>query len=184
VIAYSPGWACPVALGSGQELIYRVLSRAVRHPSRTWHRSPRLRDFGRSPGTVHRGMERLRELGLIATQSQLGCEGFVRFTFLVNRWITRPAFRPSIHRIRSRTRALAAPGQLVLAHSLEPPAAVPRPYIVPEPRGAARESLGECQICGALERVRPGLIRQLDGRIASGPRCIDHAACAARAAGA
>jgi len=72
----------------------------------------------------------------------------------------------------------------VLAHSLEPPAAVPRPYIVPEPRGAARESLGECQICGALERVRPGLIRQLDGRIASGPRCIDHAACAARAADA
>jgi hypothetical protein len=142
-----------------------------------------LRAFGPWSGTTHRVIHRLAALGVIAIQTGparlFGCEGFVRFTFTVRRWKSGPTRRPSIWRIRARVRSIVAPGQVAFG-MVDPPN--PRPFIVPEPHGMPQAALGECQRCGAIDRVRVGLFVLDTGRMASGPRCVDHDACDARRA--
>jgi hypothetical protein len=181
MIAWSAGWGTRVELGPGQELVLGMLRAAVRHPSRTWHRAPRMREYGRSPATAHRHIHRLAALGVIAVQTVLGCDGETRFTFGVSRWLWRPPVRRNLVRMRRGLAARVAPGQLALAH-----AELSRiPNVLPSPMSTAPWTFGDCALCGARDRVRTGLLkRTIDGeeRIESGPRCADHEACDARRA--
>jgi len=83
-----------------------------------------LRAFGRSPGTAHRHIRRLVALGVIAVQTEHGRNGFVRFTFLVRFWRTRPISRRGLARMRA-----ADPDQieLELGPELPPDPAIAAP---------------------------------------------------------
>jgi hypothetical protein len=175
--AYSPGWRARIVTGSGQARMLEQLERAKKHPSRTWHDAPKLRAFGISPGTAHRTIHRLAALGLIAIQTTLGRDGGVRFTSAVRFWRRKPIDRRNVRRMLE---GRIAPGQLAFAHTFEPDPPVYR--VIPD-RPMPKDALGECQLCGALERVRIGLYRlEPRDQIRSGPRCVDHAACDARRA--
>jgi hypothetical protein len=173
---YSPGWRARIEAGAAQARMLERLERAKKHPSRTWHDAPTMRELDRSPGTAHRTLHRLAALGLIAIQTTLGRDGGVRFTTAVRFWRNRPINRRNVKRMLA---AAVAPGQIALAHALEPDPPVYR--VIPD-RPVPADRFGECQRCGALERVRIGLFRRDDGSVASGPRCVDHAACDARRA--
>lgn len=113
-LAYSPGWRADVTLGSSQTRTLDLLRVAAkRHPSRSWHYAPRMRDVEPSPGTAHRNVHALARLGLIALQSTLGRLGFVRFTFGVRAWRSQP-----YGLARRRAVARIAAGQLALALAL------------------------------------------------------------------
>ena len=96
---YSPGWGARVELGAGQARIRDRLAASIRHPSRTWHDAPTMRDYGRSSSTAHRTVHRLAALGVIALQSTLGRAGGVRFTFGVRFWRRSPIRRAGVARI-------------------------------------------------------------------------------------
>jgi hypothetical protein len=177
---YAPGTRIYAELGSGQAHALGELRRSVRHPSRTWHRAPAMRAFGRSPGTAHRAIRRLVALGIIAVQSALGRDGFVRFTFAVRFWRTRPLDRRGLARMRA-----AAPGQLVLiAAPAGPVLAAPPPELDPPRARPAIIHAGSmaptryetCALCGFEGPVRMG-VYQLEGRFEYGLRCVDHDAC-------
>lgn len=182
----SLGWGTNVTLGSGQADMLDQLQAAVKHPSRTWHRAPRMRDLGRWPSANHRVIHRLAALGVIAVQTTYGTDpqhpgraSFVRFTFGVRRWLWRPPSRRQVARMRPRIVALVAPGQLALAHAEPPGAPPPRP----SPRlGVTPVFDGACHVCGAWGRVAEGVWKDDQGRYDAGHRCVDHAACAARRA--
>lgn len=171
-------------LGSGQEHVRARLERAARrsrHPSRTWQNSPPMRNFERSPGVAHRAIRRLVSLGVIAIQSTLGCEGFVRFTFGVRLWRGLVLPRP---RVLARIRGIAAvTGQLLLLPSALSPPDPPPIVRLPPPPHAGPTRVGYCGRCGGTERVLPGLtVDPETGRYVDGYRCVDHAACDARRA--
>jgi len=189
---YSPGWGTDVALGSGQAHLLELLHEiAARNPRHAWHELPPLRELGWSPSVAHRLIHRVAALGVIAIDVRRGCKGGIRFSFRVRRFLWRSPVRHalSLARMTARrklrsvadaVRAAVAPVQLAFAHVEPPDPPVYRLVLVdPSPHAG----LGECQKCGSIEHVRPGLYGEL-GQVRAGPICIDHDACAARAADA
>ena len=201
---YSPGWATWVTLGPAQERMRARLERARRHPSRTWHDSPPLRELAPSPGTAHRTLRRLASLGVVALQTTLGCKGVTRFTFGVKRWRSTLPTRRGVARMVPPRIATPTPGQLTLFLSVGPPRAPAvqagpsfglapvrfvlahgvdsspaiRAILAEQP--AAPTVRAECVRCGAVADVRTGIYRDPDGRYQSGRCCLDHSACELR----
>jgi hypothetical protein len=122
---WSRGWGCGVWLGEGQAHAQAVLRAAVRHKSRTWHQAPPLRAFDRSPGTAHRNIHDLVRLGVVAIQASLGCQGGIRFTFGVARFMWRPPRRAQV----ARMGVLVPQGQL----DLRLPETAPKPPEIDKP---------------------------------------------------
>jgi hypothetical protein len=162
-----------VELGSDQAHILAVLRGAVKHPSRTWHRAPVMRAYGRHPFVVYRGIHRIAALGMIAVQTVIGCRGETRFTFGVRRWLWRPPNRRGVGRIARRVVAAVAPGQLAFAHT--EPEHPPPPRILAR-HDAAPTRFDVCARCGETGEVRMG-VYQADGRYEYGLRCTRHEPC-------
>lgn len=132
---WSLGWGARVELGAGQEHVRRELVASIRHPSRTWHVAPRMRDLNRWPSVAHREIHRLAALGVIAVQTTLGAHGETRFTFGVRFWRSRPINRAQLVRMRPAiilARFQPAPGQLAAWVPPEKPDA-PEPPEKPRP---------------------------------------------------
>jgi hypothetical protein len=173
----SPGWGTSVELGPRQAHVLAWMRASVKHPSRTWHRAPVMRDYGTSTAIVHRCIHRLASLGVIAVQTVRGCRGETRFTFGVRRWKWTPPTRRGVARWR-RVAALVAPGQVAFAHV--------EPEQPPPPRILARHDVAPtryevCARCGVTGEVRMG-VYQAGGRYESGLRCTVHEPCDERAA--
>jgi hypothetical protein len=112
--AYSPGWRARVELGAGQERVRQALLASVRHPSRTWHDAPRMRELNRWSSVAHRELHRLAALGVVALQTTRGARGGTRFTFGVRHWHRAPRRIGQLARMFGRAREAPAPGQLTL----------------------------------------------------------------------
>jgi hypothetical protein len=167
-----------VGLGSRQAAIYeRAQREARRHPSRTWAAFPPMRSFGVSPSVISRGIHRLAELGVMAIQPVLGCQGEIRFTFGVRPW-GGPLASTRRTLARMRLRAIA-PGQIAFA--MPPAERVPIPTTILTAPRAPETVWNACVLCGADRTRRIGVDPSEKG-YPWAMRCLNERACAARRA--